>query len=57
MYNQNGVCFVMQAMMDFALWFLEQLPDFLMSEPISAFVGMFFLYVVIDLIGRLIKLN
>lgn len=43
-------------MMDFSLWFLEQLPAFLMSEPISAFVGFFFLFVVIALIKRLINI-
>lgn len=46
----------MQSMMDFALWFLEQLPVFLMTEPISAFVGFFFLFVVVELIARMIKL-
>lgn len=44
-------------MMNFALWFLEQLPAFLMTEPISAFVGMFFLYVVVDIVSRMIKFN
>jgi len=42
--------------MDFALWFFSELPDFLLSPPISAFVGFFFLYVVIDIVRRLIKI-
>lgn len=41
----------MQEMMDFALWFLGQLPAFLMSPPISAFVGIFFLLA----IGRVFR--
>lgn len=41
----------MQEMMDFALWFLSQLPGFLMAPPISAFVGIFFLLA----IGRLVR--
>lgn len=47
----------MQEMMDFALWFLGELPSFLMTPPISAFVGFFFLYVVVDIVRRMIKLN
>lgn len=46
----------MQEMMDFAFWFLQQLPAFLMTEPISAFVGMAFLFVIIDLFRRMIKI-
>lgn len=46
----------MQQMMDFSLWFLEQLPDFLMTPPISAFVGFWFLFVVIVLVRRLINI-
>lgn len=46
----------MQEMMDFSLWFLEQLPGFLMAEPISAFTGMAFLFVVIALVRRMIEI-
>lgn len=46
----------MQQMMDFSLWFLEQLPAFLMSEPVSAFVGFWFLFVVISLFKSMIRL-
>ncbi len=42
--------------MDFALWFLQQLPDFLLSPPISAFVGMILLSWVISVADRLIHL-
>lgn len=46
----------MQEMMDFALWFIEQLPGFLMTPPISGFVGLGFCFVIIALIKRLIHL-
>lgn len=46
----------MQAMMDFSLWFLEQLPAFLMTEPISGFVGFGFLFVVVALFKRMIHI-
>lgn len=39
----------MQEMMDFCLWFLTELPAFLMSEPICYLVGFFFLFVVVAL--------
>lgn len=42
--------------MDFTLWFLEQLPAFLLSEPISAFVGFWFLFVVIALFRSMIRI-
>lgn len=42
-------------MMDFALWFLGELPAFLMTPPISAFVGMFFLFVVVALVRQIIS--
>ena len=43
----------MQEMMEFSLWFLTELPDFLMSPPISAFVGFWFLFVVVRLFRRM----
>ena len=33
----------MQAMKDFAIWFLEQIPAFLMREPICYIVAFFFI--------------
>lgn len=30
----------MQAVKDFFLWFLTEIPDFLLTPPISAFVGL-----------------
>lgn len=43
--------------MDFALWFLGELPAFLMTPPISAFVGMFFLFAVIALVRQIISVK
>ena len=40
----------MQSMKDFVVWFLSQLPDFLMAEPISAFTGLAILFVVASLV-------
>lgn len=44
-------------MMNFSFWFLSQLPDFLMSEPISAFTGLAVLLVVISLFNRIIHMR
>lgn len=44
-------------MMDFISWFLTELPDFLMREPICYFVGFAFGFVTIALIRRLINLR
>lgn len=43
----------MQAMMSFVSWFMTQLPAFLMSEPISAFVGIWLLLWVSTLFWRM----
>lgn len=43
--------------MNFSLWFLSQLPDFLMSEPISAFTGLAVLFVVVSLFNRIIHMR
>lgn len=40
-------------MKEFSLWFLTQLPDFLLSEPICYFVGFGMLFVVVALFKRL----
>lgn len=44
-------------MKDFCLWFLVQLPDFLMSEPVCYFVGAAFLFVVIGLFKAIINIK
>lgn len=41
----------------FVLWFLENLPDFLLSEPINLFLGFAFLGVVISLFRRIIHIT
>lgn len=46
----------MTNMQTFIIWFLEQLPAFLLSEPISYFVGFAFLFVTIRLIKQIIRL-
>lgn len=43
-------------MMDFVSWFVAQLPDFLMSEPISAFTGLAILFVVMRLVSRMMHM-
>lgn len=47
----------MQAMKDFILWFIGQLPVFLMSEPISYFVGFAFLLVVVAVFKSIVGIN
>lgn len=47
----------MQAMKDFTFWFLEQLPVFLMSEPMCYFVGFAFLMVVISVFKDIISIK
>lgn len=44
-------------MKDFTLWFIEQLPTFLMSEPICYFVGFAMLFVVVSLVRQIINLR
>lgn len=46
----------MSNMQTFILWFLEQLPAFLLSEPICYFVGFAFLFVAIRVIKSIIRL-
>lgn len=41
----------------FITWFLEQLPAFLMAEPLCYFVGFAFLLVVIRVIRDMIHLT
>nr|CRY94832.1 hypothetical protein [uncultured prokaryote] len=40
-------------MKDFTLWFLSQLPSFLLAEPISAFTGLAVLSFVVSLTQRI----
>lgn len=47
----------MQAMMDFCLWFLSELPDFLLSEPICYVVGFFFLFFICALIRNIVSIH
>lgn len=47
----------MDAAKQFAMWFLQNLPDFLMSEPIVYIVGLFVLAVVIKFLGQLLHLR
>ena len=47
----------MQNMMEFSLWFLSQLPGFLMAEPISAFTGMAILFCVASLVRRMMHMR
>lgn len=44
-------------MQSFFIWFLEQLPAFLMAEPLCYFVGFAFLLVVIRVIRDVIHLT
>ena len=43
-------------MMNFSLWFLSELPEFLMTPPMSAFVGFAFLFVIVALFKRMVNL-
>lgn len=47
----------MNQMKDFAFWFLDQLPAFLMSEPMCYFVGLFFLGFIVVIFRRIIGLK
>lgn len=46
----------MDSMKTFVLWFLEQLPSFLLSEPMCYFVGFAFLIVTIRIIRDIIRI-
>lgn len=47
----------MEAVKSFVFWFLEQLPAFLMSEPICYFVGFAFLLVTLRVFIQITKLR
>lgn len=44
-------------MMDFSIWFINQIPAFLMSDPIIYLVSLFLLGVICDLFKRMIRLG
>lgn len=44
-------------MMDFATWFLSQIPQFLLTEPISAFTGLAVLAFVVALTRRILYMG
>lgn len=44
-------------MMEFALWFVAQVPAFLMAPPISGLVGLGMLSVVVGLFNRICNIN
>lgn len=47
----------MQGMMDFVVWFMSQLPGFLMSEPISAFTAFAILFAVASLVRYMMHMR
>lgn len=47
----------MEQMKDFVMWFLTQLPSFLLTEPISYFVGFFFLFFTFSIIRRIMSVG
>lgn len=47
----------MSEMKDFVMWFLVNLPDFLMAEPICYLVGFGFLFVVVALFKSMINIH
>ena len=42
---------------EFVLWFLANLPDFLMAEPINLFLGFAFLSVTIAIFKQIINVT
>lgn len=46
----------MDNMKTFVLWFLEQLPSFLLSEPMCYLVGFAFLIVTVRIIRDIIRI-
>lgn len=44
-------------MKNFVMWFLDNIPDFLMSEPIVYFVGFMLLAFVIAIVLKLTRLK
>lgn len=46
----------MEAMRDFVLWFIQEIPEFLLQPPISVFVGMALLAFAINILRRMMHL-
>lgn len=47
----------MEQMRDFVMWFLTELPPFLLSEPICYFVGFFFLFATVAIFRRIVGIG
>lgn len=47
----------MQSSKDFVMWFLNNLPTFLLAEPINYFLGFAFLGLTINLFKRIINVK
>lgn len=47
----------MSSMQTFVMWFLDNLPTFLLSEPIIYIIGFVFAGLTIDLIRRIINIS
>lgn len=46
----------MEAMKDFVIWFIQSIPAFLLTPPISAFVGMALLAFTVNILRRMMRL-
>lgn len=44
-------------MKSFILWFINELPGFLMAEPFCYLVGFFFAFITVALIKRIINIS
>lgn len=47
----------MEAMKDFVIWFIQSIPAFLLTPPISAFVGMALLAFTVNILRRMMRLQ
>lgn len=47
----------MSSMMSFVTWFVQQIPAFLLAEPISAFTGLAILAFVVGLTRRMMSVS
>ena len=47
----------MSAMQNFVMWFLNNLPSFLLSDPIKYFVGFFFAGLTVKLIKEILSIS
>lgn len=46
----------MTEIQNFILWFLQEFPTFLMTPPISAFTGMYFLLVTVAIFRKMTRI-